>query len=108
MHQATRHTRAPILQDWKLAKKTARYLSGTKDLKLNFMSGMGPALPVSVCCYSDADFAGDDDDRTSVSAAFVLVYGMLVKRLCKKLATVAASTSEAVIVAAALCGQSAL
>lgn len=108
MHRATRLTHSPTLQDWKLAKKIARYLSGTNDLKLSLKIDGGAAPPVRVRCYSDADFAGDSDDRKSASAAAVHVNGMLVEWHCTTQSTVTTPTVEAAFVAAAVCGQSAL
>lgn len=34
VHRATRRTHCPTESDWKLAKKIARYLQGSKDLRL--------------------------------------------------------------------------
>lgn len=79
VHRVTRRTHAPTLQDWKLAKKIPQYLSGTKDLKLTLTNDGGAKFPVRIHCYSDADFAGDTDDRKLVSAAVVQVNGVLVE-----------------------------
>ncbi|KAE9355288.1 hypothetical protein PF008_g4131 [Phytophthora fragariae] len=50
--------------------------------------------------YSDADFAGDREDRKSVSGGVLMVCGMVVGWICKKQSSVALSTMEAEFVAA--------
>ncbi|GMF57079.1 unnamed protein product [Phytophthora fragariaefolia] len=95
VHRATRRTHAPIMQDWKLAKRIARYLAGSVALKLRMNEDQAPNLPINLVCYTDADFAGDNLDRKSVSGAVFNVNGMIVGWACKKQSAVALSTAEA-------------
>jgi hypothetical protein len=52
--------------------------------------------------YSDADFAGDKDDRKSVSGVITTINGMMAGWQCKKQSGVALSTAEAEFVAASI------
>ncbi|KAE9351299.1 hypothetical protein PF008_g5993 [Phytophthora fragariae] len=108
VHRATRRTHAPTLQDWKLAKRIARYLSGTRDLKLQLLEDAKEIAEVKLCCWTDADFGGEVTDRKSVSGVIVQVQGMTVDRQCKKQTAVALSTAEAEFVAASIGGQDVL
>ena len=78
MHKATRKTHQPREQDWKLAKKIARYLSGSKKIKLEMRVGTDGQDAITLESYSDADFAADKDDRKSLTGAMVLFNGMPV------------------------------
>ncbi|POM57760.1 Mitochondrial Carrier (MC) Family, partial [Phytophthora palmivora] len=73
-------THAPTVQDWKLAKRIARYLN----------------------------FVGDVQDRKSVSGVVVQVNGMTIDWECKKQTAVVLSTVEAEFVAASVGGQNVL
>ncbi|KAE8998590.1 hypothetical protein PR002_g18698 [Phytophthora rubi] len=65
VHKASRRTHSPTMSDWKLGKRIARYLAGTKSLRLS-MKGQGALEePLKVIAYSDADFAADKADKKS-------------------------------------------
>ncbi|KAE9006602.1 hypothetical protein PF011_g11519 [Phytophthora fragariae] len=69
VHKASRRTHSPTMSDWKLGKRIARYLAGTKSLWLS-MKGQGALEePLKVVAYSDADFAADKADRKSFVGA---------------------------------------
>ena len=108
VHRATRRTHAPTLMDYKVAKRIARYLKGTRSLKLCLEHDDGISIPLRITSYSDADFAADKDDRKSISANVVYVNGIIAGWNCKKQGTVALSTAEAEFVAAAVGGREAL
>uniref|UniRef100_A0AAV1VDP0 Reverse transcriptase Ty1/copia-type domain-containing protein n=1 Tax=Peronospora matthiolae TaxID=2874970 RepID=A0AAV1VDP0_9STRA len=71
VHRVTRRSHAPSEGDWRLAKKIAKYLKGTK--KLDFvMKGDKDLMKddgVVVEAFSDADYAADKSDRKSVSGS---------------------------------------
>ncbi|KAG3151385.1 hypothetical protein PC128_g22982 [Phytophthora cactorum] len=102
VHRVTRNALAPTEADWRLAKRIAKYLKGTKELKLlmntdeNAMGDDG----VLVEALSDADHASDKKDRKSVTGGVLMVAGVVVAWLCKKQACVALSTMESEFVAA--------
>jgi histone deacetylase 1/2 len=60
----------PLDTHWKAVKRILRYLKGTLShgLLIN-PSTTGP--PFSLCAYSDADWATDQDDRRSVSGSCI-------------------------------------
>ncbi|POM62935.1 Integrase catalytic core protein [Phytophthora palmivora] len=67
VHKATRKTHNPSMSDWKLAKRILRYLSGTKELRLQMKRNRGSGEAVEIVAYRDADFAADKTDRKSVT-----------------------------------------
>lgn len=73
VHRTTRQRHAPMLQDYKLPKKIARYLKGTKGLKLHLREVSEPQSPIRIVGFSDAAFAADNEDRKSVSAGVEVV-----------------------------------
>jgi len=82
----------PTEQSWNAAKRVLRYLSGTKDIGLNFYKG---DQKLQLQGYADADWGGDPDTRKSTSG-FVAVYGgNTVTWFSKKQTCVALSTMEA-------------
>lgn len=84
-------------------KRILRYLKGTIDLALRFNDEPG-----SLIGYSDADWAGDLDDRHSTTGNLFLLAGGAVSWLSKKQPVVALSTCEAEYVALSLATQEAV
>ena len=81
----------PTTGHWSLTKRLLRYLKGTvgHGLVINRES------PISLHAFSDADWAGNQDDRTSTSA-YVLFLGSNVISWCsRKQKSVARSSTEA-------------
>jgi hypothetical protein len=105
VHRVTRKAHQPSLEDWKKAKKVARYLKGTKELRLVLRNANPVPGMVQVSSYSDADFAGDIKGRKSVSGGILELNGMSIGWLCKKQGAVALSTMEAEYVSAARTAQ---
>ena len=77
------------------AKRILRYLKGTAYLGLSYKK----CADGNLIGYSDADWAGDVDDRHSTSGNVFLLAKGAVSWLSKKQATVALSTAEAEYVA---------
>ena len=73
------------------AKRILRYLKGTVYLGLNYKK----CADGNLIGYSDADWAGDVDDRHSISGNLFLLAKGAVSWLSKKQATVTLSTAEA-------------
>ncbi|KAE9324368.1 hypothetical protein PR003_g16747 [Phytophthora rubi] len=82
VHKASRRTHSPTMSDWKLGKRVARYLAGTKHLRLKMKGYGGVEEPLMVVAYSDADFAADKADR-SVTGGLLTVDGMAVSWVCR-------------------------
>jgi hypothetical protein len=85
----------PGIEHWKMAKKALRYVQGTKDLMLIYRRSDS----LEIRGYSDADFAGDKDDRKSTSGyVFTLAKGAISWRSSKQ-TLVASSTMYAEFIA---------
>jgi hypothetical protein len=85
----------PDIEHWKMVKKVLRYMQGTKDLMLTYRRSDS----LEIKGYSDADYAGDQDDRKSMSGyVFTLTGGAISWRSCK-LSIVASSTMYAGFIA---------
>lgn len=74
------------------AKHILRYVRGTLDLKLKYQRD--PLAKVLVG-YADADWAGDKNDRKSVSGYVFKVFGNVVSWSSRKQSTVSLSSTEA-------------
>jgi hypothetical protein len=75
-----RYQANPGIEHWKMVKKVLRYVQGTKDLML--IDRRSDSLEIKG--YSDADYAGDQDDRKSMSGyMFTLAGGSILWRSCK-------------------------
>ena len=86
------------------AKRILRYLKGTLNLAIKYQRSESNML----IGYSDADWAGDLDDRHSTTGNLFLMAGGPVNWLSKKQAVVALSTSEAEYVALSSATQEAM
>uniref|UniRef100_A0AAV1VLU9 LAGLIDADG endonuclease n=1 Tax=Peronospora matthiolae TaxID=2874970 RepID=A0AAV1VLU9_9STRA len=104
VHRATRRTHQPTVSDWKLAKRVARYLKTTKDMKLK-MSLEDEKDVITVTCWSDSDFAADKSDRKSITGGVLTVSGVIVHWICKKQTGVSLSTMEAEFTSASHVGR---
>ena len=84
-------TAKPTEQHWKAVKHILRYLVGTVDYGLQFTKdGMTECVG-----YTDADWAGDVDDRKSTSGYLFKIGGASVSWMSRKQSCVALSTAEA-------------
>jgi hypothetical protein len=91
----SRFVSAPKLEHWHALKGVLRYLRGTSKLGLMFRRGDG------LVGYSDSDYAGDLIKRRSTSGYVFMNAGAAVLWGSKLQATVAVSTCEAELIAAA-------
>ncbi len=87
------------------AKRILRYLKGTSDLVLRFQKSERGCYLVG---YSDADWAGDHDDRHSTTGNLFQLAGGAISWLSKTQSVVALSTSEAEYVSLSTCAQEAI
>lgn len=105
VHRATRRTHAPALHDWALAKRIARLLSGTRELKLK----LSYETNLECLCPSAAT-------RTQTLLAIAKIATLGMQSSCartasfssedaKKPSSVATSTAEAEFVADTVSGQ---
>jgi hypothetical protein len=80
--QMTRRTHAPLVADACLGKRVWRYLAGTASMKLRMTKSTHHTLALSA--FTDADYAGQDSDRKSISAATIHLIDLLVNWYCTK------------------------
>ncbi|KAF4146307.1 Reverse transcriptase (RNA-dependent DNA polymerase) [Phytophthora infestans] len=92
---------------WITVKQILRYLKGTRELKLEFLRPQAPQHRISVAIYSDADWAGDKDAK-STSGGLLTINDMLISWYSKNQSTVALSTAEAEYIAGATAVQDCL
>jgi hypothetical protein len=76
-----RHQANPGIEHWKMVKKVLRYVQGTKDFMLTYRRSDS----LEIKGYSDADYAGDKDDKKSIIGhVFTLARGAISWRSCKQ------------------------
>ncbi len=85
----------PTTAHFTAAKRVLRYLKGTSNLALKYQKSKDGVL----IGYSDADWAGDLDDRHSTSGNLFIMSGATISWTSKKQATVSLSTAEAEYIA---------
>lgn len=90
-----RFSSKPNRSHWTAAKRVLRYLRGTKNHGIVFTESES----VECLGYSDADWAGDREDRRSTSGYLFLMAGGPVSWKSRKQGTVALSTAEAEYIA---------
>ena len=97
-------TSNPTEQHWKAVKHILRYIAGTVNFGLMFTrSGSADCIG-----FSDADWAGDIDDRKSTSGYLFQVGGASISWKSKKQSCVALSTAEAEYMSLTLAAQEAI
>ena len=91
----SRYQENPGLEHWKMIKKALRYAQGTKDYMLIYRRSDS----LEIKGYSDADFAGDRDDRKSTSGYIFTLAGGAISWKSSKQSIVASSTMYAEFIA---------
>jgi len=81
----------PQINHMEAVRRIVRYLKGTTSYGILFQ----PNKHLKIQAYTDADWAGDQQDRRSTSGYFTLVGGNLVTWRSKKQKVVALSSAEA-------------
>lgn len=99
----SRYCENPGPRHWGAVKRILRYLKGTAKLKLRY-GGDSARLTG----YSDADWAGDLDNRRSTSGYVFTMYGGAISWCSRRQATVALSSTEAELISAVGCIQEAI
>ncbi len=95
---------APTRAHWTAVKRILQYLKGSSDLKLQYRK----LEKGSLIGYSDADWAGDMDDRHSTTGNMFMMAQGAISWLSKKQGIVALSTSEAEYIALSSAAQEAV
>ena len=100
-----RYSANPSDAHWSAVKRIMRYLNGSINLGLLYVREEGTGKLVG---YSDADWAGDLDDRKSTSGYVFQLSGSAITWRSKKQTVVALSTAEAEYIALASAAQEAV
>jgi hypothetical protein len=101
--EVARYVQDPGQQHFVALKRIFRYLRGTIDYGLLYKhDGAGKTCLVG---YSDSDWAGDLDTRTSTSGYLFLLNSCPISYRAKKQTSIALSSCEAETIAASLAGQ---
>jgi hypothetical protein len=90
VHQVCQFMNAPSDIHLTAAKRILRYLRGTLDHGLFYTPG-----PISLSAFSNADWAGDPNDRRSTSGLLVYLVHNPITWSAKKQLTVSRSSTEA-------------
>ena len=90
-----RYQENPGIEHRKMVTKALRYAQGTKDYMLTYMRSDS----LEIKGYSDADFAGDKDDRKSTSGYVFTLAGGAISWKSSKQSIVASSTMYAEFIA---------
>jgi transposase InsO family protein len=102
----SRYLSAPGKRHWEEVKRTLRYLRGTSSLGLQF-GGKGE-VATTLVGYTDADWAGDLDDRKSTCGYVFILGGAAISWKSKKQASVALSSTQAEYMALSEAGKEAV
>ena len=102
--KTSRYSSNPSNTHWSAVKRILRYLNGTVHFGLTYMRHESEKL----VGYSDADWAGDLDDRISTSGYIFKLSGGPISWRSKKQTCVALSTAEAEYMALACAVQEAI
>ena len=100
---AARYCAQPTQLHWSAVKRILRYLKGTTHLGLMYRPDNSTLVG-----YSDADWAGDTNDRKSTSGYVFMMSGSAISWRSKKQSSVALSTAEAEYIALSSATQEAM
>jgi molybdopterin-guanine dinucleotide biosynthesis protein A len=89
----------PGEKHWRAAKRVLRYLSGTRDLGITYHRAGEPGGAAGLAGYSDADWAGDLDNRKSTTGTAFMLAGGVISFTSKLQTVVARSSTESEYIA---------
>uniref|UniRef100_A0A2N9FWE2 Integrase catalytic domain-containing protein n=1 Tax=Fagus sylvatica TaxID=28930 RepID=A0A2N9FWE2_FAGSY len=89
VHQVCQYMSTPTTTHLTAAKRVLRYIRGTFNHGIEFTPG-----PLHLSVYTDADWAGDPDDRRSTSGFLVYLGNNAITWSAKKQPTVSRSSTE--------------
>ncbi|XP_019192735.1 PREDICTED: uncharacterized protein LOC109187034 [Ipomoea nil] len=90
VNQLCQHMHAPTVSHWEQLKRVVRYVKGTLGLGLHNRQSSSKEIHT----FSDSNWAGCPEDRKSTSGYAVFLGTNLISWVCKKLRTVARSSTE--------------
>jgi len=84
----------PTWACWQRLRRTVRYLSGTRDVRLT-IGAPAAGQQLEIKTWTDSDYAADQVTRRSVSCALVTLGGSLIHAHARRQTVVATSSAEA-------------
>ncbi|KAM1018829.1 hypothetical protein ACFX13_041012 [Malus domestica] len=90
VHQVSQFMQNPMASHFTAVKRILRYLHGTMDVGISYSRG-----DLELHAFSDADWAGDPNDRRSTSGQVVFLGNNPISWSSKKQQTVSRSSTEA-------------
>lgn len=94
----SKYNSCPREQHWQAVKRVFRYLKGTLDFGLVYRK----VNELKLICYTDADWAGDHDNRRSISGMVSFLSTGPISYKSQQQPVVALSTTESEYIAAAV------
>lgn len=104
----SKHSATPGPEHWDALMRVFRYLRGTSTLRLTYKPNSEHSNGTAPLGYSDADWAGDVNDRRSTTGHAFFLHGSAVSWQSKKQQSIAQSSTEAEYVALASAAKEAL
>jgi hypothetical protein len=92
VNQVGRYSQNPGMEHWKAILQILKYLQGTKHLLLTLG---GKANAITLRAYSDADWAGDLDERKSRTGFVIMINDWPIAWSAKLQVSIALSSTEA-------------
>lgn len=89
----SQHSATPTVRHWNASLQAIRYLIGTEDYSITYRAGKG--METKLQGYCNADYAGDINDRRSISGHIFFLGGGPVTWSSTKQRCVSTSTAEA-------------
>jgi hypothetical protein len=96
--QLAMHMAKPRLVHYKVAKRMLRYLRSTLNLGLVYRREEESVANLKLIGYSDADFAGEEDRKSTTGYCYMIGSSLITWRVVKQTCT-ALSTAESELVA---------
>jgi hypothetical protein len=92
VQQTSQFSASPTKVHEAVVKRGLRYLNGSRNKGLTFSGGNGT---LTLAVYSDADWAGNGEDRKSISGFIATINGAAISWSSRKQSSVATSSTEA-------------
>ncbi|XP_050134493.1 uncharacterized mitochondrial protein AtMg00810-like [Malus sylvestris] len=95
VHQVCQFMQRPMESHFSVVKRILRYLKGTLNLGIHYVRGGLEVNSDTIRAFSDADWAGDPNDRRSTTRFVVFLGSNPISWSSKKQQTVSRSSTEA-------------
>ena len=93
VHRLSTKLARPLEKHWAWLKRCVRYIQGTKTAYLELQVETTEQIVLE--CWTDSDFAGDEESRKSVSCAILTMNGAYLYGHSRQQSVIATSSAEA-------------